>query len=89
MVPGTARPVGYSDPAELMDLLAKSDRVSQTLTWKVAQFAVGRPLVAEDAAIVDNIHNVSQENGGTWSALITAIVTSDLVRMTRTETAAE
>ncbi|HIE95943.1 MAG TPA: DUF1585 domain-containing protein [Fuerstia sp.] len=81
--------VKYADSTELMNLLAESDRVSQTLTWKVAQFAVGRPFVAEDAAIVDNIHKVAQANGGTWSALITAIVTSDLVQTTKTEAAAE
>ncbi len=89
LVPGTAMAVKYADSTELMNLLAESDRVSQTLTWKVAQFAVGRPFVAEDAAIVDNIHKVAQANGGTWSALITAIVTSDLVQTTKTEAAAE
>ncbi len=66
-------------------MLAESDRVRQTLTWKVTQFALGRPLVAEDAAIVDMIHKDAQENGGTWQALITAIVASDLVQKTRTE----
>jgi hypothetical protein len=89
LFPGTAKAVQYADSAELMDLLASSDRVSQTLTWKVAQFALGRPLVAEDAAVVDNIHNAARANGGTWSALMTAIVTSDLVQTTKTEAAAE
>ncbi|MCP4787998.1 MAG: DUF1592 domain-containing protein [Fuerstiella sp.] len=89
LFPGTAKAVQFADSAELMDLLANSDRVSQTLTWKVAQFAVGRPLVAEDAAIVDNIHKAASANGGTWSALITAIVASDLVQTTKTEAAAE
>ena len=89
LFPGAAKTVQYADSAELMDLLARSDRVSQTLTWKVTQFALGRPLVAEDAATVDNIHQAAEANGGTWSALMTAIVTSDLVQTTKTEAAAE
>ncbi len=89
LFPGTAKAVQYADSAELMDLLANSDRVSQTLTWKVTQFALGRPLVAEDAAMVDNIHKAAGANGGTWSALMTAIVTSDLVQTTKTEASAE
>jgi hypothetical protein len=89
LFPGTAEPVQYADSSELMDLLAGSDRVSQTLTWKVAQFALGRPLAAEDAVVVDNIHKAARDNGGTWPALMTAIVTSDLVQTTKTEAAAE
>ena len=87
LFPGTAVPVKYASTGELMDLLANSDRVSQSLTWKVTQFSLGRPLVAEDATIVDKIHKTAQKNGGTWSALLTAIVDSDLVRRTRTQAA--
>ena len=49
------------------------------------QFALGRPLVAADARTVRKIHESSQKGGGTYTALITAIVMSDLVQMTRTE----
>ena len=68
-----------------MDLLANSDRVRETLTWKVTQFALGRPLGAADAPIVAQIHAECQQHGGTYSSLITAIVTSDLVQQIRTE----
>ena len=85
LFPGTAKPVKYNSSEMLMDLLAKSDRVRLSLTWKVTQFAVGRPLGAADAATVDQIHDEAMENGGTWPALMTAIVTSDLVTQTRTE----
>lgn len=84
LFPGAAEPVKFDSTRELMNLLAKSERVSQSLTWKVTQFALGRPLVAEDAAAVDRIHELATENGGTWTALVTAIVTSDLVRKTQT-----
>jgi hypothetical protein len=85
LFPGAAEPVKYMSSAELMDLLAGSDRVCETITWKVAQFALGRPLMAADAGTVNRIHEAAQKGGGTYSALITAIVMSDLVRMTRTE----
>ncbi len=85
LFPGDAKPVAYKTSAELMNLLAGSDRIRESLTWKVAQFSLGRPLVAEDAPIIDRVHKSSQKNGGTWTSLITAIVTSDLVQLTRTE----
>ena len=87
LFPGTIKPVAYKTSAELMDLLAKSDRVRESLTWKVTQFALGRPLVAADARIIKDIHTKAWKNGGTYESLVTAIVMSDLVQMTRTETA--
>ncbi len=86
LFPGDAEPVKFTNAAELMDLLAGSDRVAESLTWKVTQFSLGRPLGAADAPHVQKIHEISQKNGGTWPALITAIIASDLVRMTSTET---
>lgn len=85
LVPGGAKPIGYKTSAELMDLLAGSPRMQQTITWKLTQFALGRPLGQRDAAVLENIHATAQENGGTYASLITAIVMSDLVQMTRTE----
>ncbi|MEX2169065.1 MAG: DUF1592 domain-containing protein [Pirellulales bacterium] len=85
LFPGQDKPIAYQSSRELMDLLAKSDRVRESLTWKVTQFAVGRPLGAEDAPVVADIHRAAQHNGGTYASLMTAIVTSDLVMRTRTE----
>ncbi|MAD80091.1 MAG: hypothetical protein CMJ50_04500 [Planctomycetaceae bacterium] len=85
LFPGTARPVSYASTAELMDLLARSGRVRQSITWKLTQFSLGRPLVAADVRIVNDIHKAAQKEGGTYASLITAIVMSDLVQMTRTE----
>ncbi len=86
LIPGTAKPVAYKTSAELMNLLAASERVQQSLTWKVTQFALGRPLVAEDAAEVTEIHQAAQKTGGTYASLVSAIVMSDLVQRARTET---
>ncbi len=85
LFPGAANPVKYKTSSELMDLLAKSSRVQETMTWKLTQFALGRPLTAADAPLVRQVHQKSQAAGGTYASLITAIVTSDLVMMTNTE----
>lgn len=85
LFPGSAAAVPYKTSAELMDLLASNGRVKKTITWKLTQFALGRPLVAEDAPILDRIHENAVRDGGTYRATIAAIVTSDLFQMTRTE----
>ena len=94
LIPGTAEPTQYASVAELMDLLAASDRVKETLTWKVTQFAIGRPLSTADGRIVKQIHRDAEAIGVregaaglTYRSLITAIVLSDLVQTTQTENA--
>ncbi|MGI9457084.1 MAG: DUF1592 domain-containing protein, partial [Aeoliella sp.] len=83
--PGAAEPIKYRSSAELMDLLARGDRVRETFTWLVTQFALGRPLGAADVRNMKDIHESAQNGGGTYTSLITAIVTSDLVMMTHTQ----
>lgn len=85
LFPGTAKPIKFQTSAELMNLLAGSDRVKESLTWKVAQFAVGRPLTAVDVPVLKQVHETADKNGGTYTAVISAVVTSDLVLKTRTE----
>ena len=83
LFPGEAKPVNYSSAAELMNLLAESPRVQQTLTWKLTQFSLGRPLLAADATTMAKIHAAAQADGGTYRDLVTAIVLSDLVQKTQ------
>jgi Protein of unknown function (DUF1585) len=59
--------------------------VRETITWKLTQFALGRPLTAADAPILAKIHQQAQEQGGTYASLMTTLVMSDLVLKTRTE----
>ncbi|NNM28573.1 MAG: DUF1592 domain-containing protein [Akkermansiaceae bacterium] len=87
LLPGAERAVAYGSARELVNLLAASDRVKSSLTWKLTQFALGRPLGAADAPHLEAIHREAQKNGGTYQATLTAIVLSDLVRLTRTEPA--
>jgi mono/diheme cytochrome c family protein len=85
LFPGEARPVSYKTSAELMNLLAESPRVRESITWKLTQFALGRPLGPADAVIVQEIHKSAHKDGGTYASTMTAIVLSDLVQMTRRE----
>ena len=85
LFPGTAKPVPYQSSAELMNLLAGHDRVQQCLTWKVAQFALGRPMGPADSRTLDKVHRAAQKGGGTYAGLMRAIIKSDLVQKTQTE----
>ncbi len=85
LIPGEAKAKPFATAAELMDLLAASDRVKETITWKVTQWVLGRPLEARDVPAIDSIHEASQKNGGTYADLMKAILTSDLVCKTKTE----
>lgn len=85
LFPDRSDAVAYKSSAELMDLLAGSDRVRMAITRKIVQFSLGRPLTAGDLPELKRIHQESVDNGGTYRALMTALVTSDLVRKTRTE----
>ncbi len=80
LFPGDADPIPYKTSAELMDLLASSDRVKETITWKLAQYVMGRPLGGRDASQVLDIHAEAMEGGGTYQSLMRAIATSDLMR---------
>jgi hypothetical protein len=81
LFPEKSEPIEYKSSAELMELLAGSERVQKGITRKLIQFAIGRPLVSTDGAVVDKIHETAQRGGGTYASLMTAIVTSELVLM--------
>ncbi len=80
LFPGRSQAVPYRTSAELMNHLAASPRVAESLTWKLVQFALGRPLGAEDARTVTAVHRASRKAGGTYQSLVTALLLSDLVR---------
>lgn len=80
LIPGAAEAVPFGNSAELMKLLAGSERVRETLTWKVTQFSLGRPLGASDAPVVAAIAKSANDNGFTYPSLLKAIILSDLVQ---------
>lgn len=81
LFPGEEAARSYRKSSQMMDLLAESDRVAETITWKLVQFVMGRPLGARDAIEIKKIFQKGQENGGTYQSLMMAIATSDLMRM--------
>ncbi|MEM7474072.1 MAG: DUF1592 domain-containing protein [Planctomycetota bacterium] len=85
LIPGTAKKIDYPSVSKLMDELEASPRVRESLTWKVTQFAMGRPLTVADAGSLDKIHKSAQAAGGSYRSLMKAIVLSDLVQLTWTE----
>lgn len=80
LFPGEAKPIPFQTVDELMAILAHSDRVKETMTWKLAQYVAGRPLNARDAEAVSDIHERATQAGGRYQDVLSAIVTSDLVR---------
>ena len=86
LFPGSEKPQPYKTSAQLMNLLAESDRVRECLTKKVTQFALGRPLVSSDEKTLAKIYQATRGQNATYERIITAVVLSDLVRLTRTET---
>ena len=85
LIPGQSEPIAYNVAAEMMDLLAGSERVEQTLVRKLTQFALGRPLIADDEEAVLAIHRQAKQAGLTYPSLMAALLESDLVQLTRTE----
>lgn len=80
LFPGQADSVSYQNSNQLMDLLAGSDRVSETIAWKVTQFSIGRPLRSDDLSTMEQIISLYRKNGGTYHGLIEAIALSDLIQ---------
>lgn len=89
LFPEATETVKYKTSAEMMNLLAASDRVRECITWKVTQFALGRRLTASDKSHVTRIHRAAVKSGGTYADLIKEIVLSDLVRKTRASPASD
>ena len=85
LIPGEDKPRRYKTSGELMSILASSERVKETLTWKVAQFALGRPLGPMDLPAMEKIHAASQKAGGTYQATIAALAASELIQTIPTE----
>lgn len=85
LFPGERESKEFSTSAELMDLLANNERVQETVTWKVIQFALGRPLTPSDLPHLNEINSIAKSNGGTYIDVLIALAKSDLVRMKPTE----
>lgn len=85
LIPGNSRSEKYDNVEQLMNLLAGSERVRESLTWKLVQFSLGRPLTADDAESVMQVHRNGQQSGGGYRSLMKSLIQSDLVLKTWTE----
>jgi hypothetical protein len=56
----------------------RQDQFARALTYKLATYALGRPLSFSDRSSVDQITADSRKQGDRLAKLITLIVTSDL-----------
>ncbi len=63
----------YASADAYMELLAQSATVERCLVQKQLQFALGRPLHAEDDCAIDRVLSRFRASGGTYQALILAI----------------
>lgn len=80
LFPGDSEAIAFETVGELMEILASSARVKETLTWKLTQFAMGRPLTARDAGVVLQIHEEALSKGGRYTDVMAAIAKSRLIR---------
>lgn len=85
LVPGQSKSIAFDKVIHLADILAESERVRQTIAWKAVQFALGRPLTASDAPLLEDIYRSWQKSGGTYQALVRTIATSDIILTKATE----
>ena len=85
LIPGEKDPIVYKSSAEMMDKLAASQRIKQTITSKLVQFAIGRPLNAKDAFELQRIHKAIRETDDTYQDIMAKILSSNLILQKRME----
>ena len=78
-IPFLSKSLVYTNSAEMMDHLAGSERVKETITAKLIQYIIGRSLVASDANAISEINKKAQEENGTYQSTVRAILTSKYI----------
>ncbi|MDP1562983.1 MAG: DUF1592 domain-containing protein [Pirellulaceae bacterium] len=78
-LPGSDEVISFTSTAQLLEFLSESERLKRGITRKLTQFAIGRPLVPADWQAVEEIHQQGWKNGGTYTSLMSEIMSSDLV----------
>ena len=79
----------FSGPAEMMDFLAKSERVEQVFTRYAFRFFMGRNETLGDANTLQDAHKAYRTNGGSFDALVTSLLSSDSFLLRQTPPSAE
>lgn len=78
LIPGSGKPVTYENSRELMDLLAASPRVRETIIWKIAQFGLGRPIATSDRPHLEAILSRT-DSKPTYQNVLLELATSPLI----------
>ncbi|MEM6689861.1 MAG: DUF1588 domain-containing protein [Planctomycetota bacterium] len=66
-----------ADAIEMIERLAKSERVEQVFVRHAFRFWMGRNETLHDAPVLQAAHHAYRDNGGSMKALITSLLTSD------------
>lgn len=69
--------VSVNGPGEMMDVLSRSEHVEQVFVRYVFRFFLGRNETLGDANTLQDAHLAYRENGGSFRALVTSILSSD------------
>ena len=78
------RPIPFGDYDELVQSLARSPRVRRCLTRRILEHALGATLgEAQDRAVAE-ITDAAEASGGSWRAIVRALVVHDLFRTRET-----
>jgi len=78
LLPGHPDPITYQSTGEFIGHLAASERVARTFVRKLAQFALGRPLVESDLPLINRLHQAAPDGGHTYQSLVRAIAHSPI-----------
>lgn len=65
------------DAVEMIQKLAKSERVAQVFVRHVFRFWMGRNETINDALVLQDASRAYKDNGGSMKALLTSLLTSD------------
>ncbi|MEL7338431.1 MAG: DUF1588 domain-containing protein, partial [Planctomycetota bacterium] len=80
LIPTTNQSKKFQSTRQMVRILGDSDRVSHSLVWQIAQFAMGRPLTATDQPLVDDIHRRAMQSGGRYRDVSAEIAASPLMQ---------
>ncbi|MBM83227.1 MAG: hypothetical protein CMJ78_21915 [Planctomycetaceae bacterium] len=66
-----------ADPFDIIDRLAKSDRVRQSIIRHAFRFFMGRNEMLSDSQTLIDVDNAYVESGGSFKAVVVSLLTSD------------
>jgi hypothetical protein len=87
--PGEDQAQHYESTAELLDLLAASERVAECMTLTATQYALGRPILGRDGCTMAEVRERFLASDRTYQDLLVAIALSPGFRLISTRSTSE